>query len=65
MVKPGDQAVDNQIKSVADKLLKDKNQEVTIISQDKGFDEFIKQKNKSGKQISRAKSVRDRMKKKK
>lgn len=62
LVKPGDQAVDNQIKSVAGNLLKNKNQKVTIISQDKGYDKYIKQKKKSGKSISREKSVSNSLK---
>lgn len=65
LVKPGDQAVDNHIKSEADKLLKYKTQEITIISQDKGYDKYIEKMKKSGKHISRAKSVRDRTKKEK
>ena len=58
---PGDQAVDNQIKTDAGQLCKKKNQRISIISQDKGYREYRdkKNKNKSGNHISVAKSVKD------
>ena len=59
LVKPGDQAVDNQIKSEVGELLKNKNQDIKIVSKDKGYDKYIKVKKKSGKHISRAESVRE------
>lgn len=46
LVKPGDQAVDNQIKAQVGQLLKKKNQDITIVSHDKGFVEFRDRKKK-------------------
>ena len=43
-VKPGDQAVDKQIKKDAGQLLKKKNQVVIIVSQDNDFKEYAKRK---------------------
>ena len=57
-VKPGNQAVDNKIKTDAGKLLQKGNQDVVIVSHDKGFDEYNKKVNgKNGNRIIRAESV--------
>ena len=40
LVSPGNQAVDNQIKAEAGQLLKRRNQDVTIVSQDTGFAKY-------------------------
>ena len=66
LVSPGDQAVDNRIKAEIGQLLKEGNQDVTIVSQDTGYDKYIqKNNNKSGNKISRVKSVREKLKKNK
>jgi hypothetical protein len=68
MVKPGDQAVDNQIKAEAGQLLKKGNQDITFVSHDKGFEKYRdrKKNGKSGNSISVVKSVKEkRMKNKK
>ncbi len=64
-VKPGDQAVDKQIKKDADRLLKKGDQAVTIVSHDKGFVEYENSKNSEGygNHISVAKSVKEGMRK--
>lgn len=66
-VKPGNQAVDNQIMKKADELLKKENVNVIIVSQDKDFERYAKSKKKDvGKgRISTAKSVKEAMKKRK
>lgn len=66
-VKPGDQAVDNAIKSDAGRIIKDKKEKVTIVSQDKGFENYRDKKNKksSKNNIRTAKSVDEAIKKKK
>lgn len=66
LVKPGDQAVDNRIKSDVGQLLKKGNQDITIVSQDKGFEKYRDRKNngKDGNRISVAKSVKERNSKK-
>ena len=62
LVPPGNQAVDNQIKSEAGQEFKRGNPKIRIVSQDKGFDEYIKRKNdrSSRSNITRIKSVRDK-----
>lgn len=62
LVPPGDQAVDNQIKAMAGQLVKESDQEVSIISQDKGFQKFADKKNQhnTGEQIKVSKSVAKR-----
>lgn len=67
LVKPGNQAVDNQIKTEAGQILKKGNQKVTLVSQDKGFEEYAKRKNNSnnGNKISVAKSVKEKINKSK
>lgn len=67
LVPPGDQAVDNQIKAEAGRLLKKGNQDIDIVSQDKGFGKFAKKKNKNelGNHLSTAKSVKEILKKRK
>lgn len=61
-VKPGDQAVDNQIKSEVGQLLKKENQDITIVSHDNGFKEYAEKKknNKGGNHICVIKSVKER-----
>lgn len=62
LVSPGDQAVDNQIKTVAGQILKKgKNQEITIVSHDNGFVQYKNRKNdrNSGNRISVVKSVKE------
>ncbi len=61
LVEPGDQAVDNQIKSEAGQLLKKGNQDITFVSQDKDFVEFKdrKKNGKNGNRITVAKSVNE------
>ena len=61
LVEPGDQAVDNQIKSEAGQLLKKGNQDITFVSQDKDFVEFKDRKKNGGKgnRIAVAKSVKE------
>ena len=61
LVEPGNQAVDNKIKDEARRLAKQKNQNVTIVSQDKGFQE-VRGKRKNGSRISTAKSVKEKLK---
>ena len=63
LVSPGNQAVDNQIKAEAGQLLKKRNQDVTIVSQDTGFAKYRdrKKNNKLGNKISTAKSVREKL----
>ena len=63
LVAPGDQAVDNQIKSEAGRLLKSGNNDVTIVSQDKDFKEYSSRKKKENKRnrISTAKSVQEKI----
>lgn len=63
LVSPGNQAVDNQIKAEAGQLLKKRNQEITIVSRDKGFDDFKKRKNdrSSGNRINRVESVKNKL----
>ncbi len=61
LVEPGNQAVDNRIKDEARRLAKQKNQNVTIVSQDKGFQE-VRGKRKNGSRISTAKSVKEKLK---
>ena len=65
LVTPGDQAVDNQIKTEVGQLLKKGNQDITIVSQDTGFAKYRdrKKSNKLGNKISTAKSVGERLKK--
>lgn len=62
LVKPGDQAVDNQIKSEVGQLLKKENQDITIVSHDNGFKEYAEKKknNKGGNHICVIKSVKER-----
>lgn len=64
LVSPGDQAVDNQIKAEAGRLLKRGNQDVTFVSHDRGFDEYKKRKDdrSSGNRITTVKSVKDILK---
>ena len=66
LVKPGDQAVDNEIKAEAGRLLKEKKN-VAIVSQDKGFKKYGDKKNKNsyGSKVKTAKSVKEVIKKKK
>lgn len=61
LVSSGDQAVDNQIKAEAGRLLKKGNQEVTFVSHDKGFDKYKNRKKdrSSGNRITTVKSVKD------
>jgi len=67
LVEPGDQAVDNQIKSEAGQLLKKGNQDITLVSQDKDFVEFKdrKKNGRNGNRITVAKSVNEGQSKKK
>ena len=67
LVPPGDQAVDNQIKAMAGQLVKESDQKVSIISQDKGFQKFAAKKNQhnTGEQITVSKSVAKRKQRKK
>ena len=60
-VKPGPQAVDNKIIQEAERITKEENQKVTIISQDTGYKK-IKGKKKNGSSISTAKSVSEKQK---
>lgn len=60
-VKPGPQAVDKKIIQEAKKITENKNQKVTIISQDTGYKK-IKGKKKNGSSISTAKSVSEKQK---
>ena len=61
-VKPGNQAVDNQIKTEVGQLLKKENQDISIVSQDKGFVKYgnRKENGKDGNSINVVKSVEDR-----
>ena len=61
LVEPGNQAVDNQIKSEAGQLLKKGNQDITFVSQDKDFVEYKdrKKNGKNGNRITVAKSVKE------
>lgn len=63
LIKPGDQAVDNQIKTEAGQLLKNGNQDITIVSQDSDFVEFRDRKKNEGfgNRISTAKSVNEKL----
>ena len=65
LVKPGNQAVDNQIKAQVGQLLKMENQDITIVSHDKGFNEFAgrKKRKHEGTRILVVKSVKDRLSK--
>ena len=65
LVPSGPQAVDNQIKTEAGRLLKKKNQEVTFVSQDSDFKKYAdrKKNNELGNKISTAKSVEEELKK--
>lgn len=67
LVKPGNQAVDNQIKAEAGQLLKKGNQDITFVSHDKGFEKYKdkKQNTKGGNHISVSKSVKEKSSKKK
>lgn len=67
LVKPGDQAVDNQIKAEAGQLLKNGNQDITFISQDPDFAEYRDRKKNTGlgNRISTAKSVSEKLNRKK
>lgn len=67
LVKPGNQAVDNQIKAEAGQLLKKGNQDITFVSHDKGFEKYKdkKQNTKGGNHISVAKSIKEKSSKKK
>ena len=47
--KKGDQAVDNRIKAVLGNAMKDRPQNAMVISQDKGYDEFLEKKRKKFK----------------
>ena len=65
-VKPGDQAVDKQIKKDAGKLLKKKDQVVIIVSQDNDFKEYEKRKRAKGlprNKLTIVKSVAEALKK--
>lgn len=64
LVKPGDQAVDNWIKSNAGQLLKKGHQDVAFISQDKGYKKYKdrKQNEQNGNKIYVAKSVEEILK---
>lgn len=64
LVKPGNQAVDNQIKTEAGRLLKNGNQDITFVSQDTGFAKYKNRKknNKLGNKISTVKSVKEKLK---
>ena len=57
-VKPGNQAVDNRIKSEAGQRYSN-GESVYIVSQDKGFSKFAKKKDNAGKKIHAVKSVID------
>lgn len=65
LVPPAPQAVDNRIKSKAGQLLKKRNQDVIIVSQDSDFKKYVdrKKNNELGNKISTAKSVEERLKK--
>lgn len=69
LISPGNQAVDNVIKSRTGQLLKEKNQNIKIISQDKGFQRYInKKKEKSelnGNKVCVCKNVDEALTKKK
>ena len=67
LVPPGDQAVDNQIKAMAGQLVKEPDQKVSIISQDKGFQKFAAKKNQhnTGDPIIVSRSVAKRKQRKK
>lgn len=60
LVEPGSQAVDNKIKTEVGSLLKKGNQDIGIVSQDKGFAEFVRRKRnkKLDNYISTYKSVK-------
>lgn len=62
LVKPGNQAVDNQIKAEAGQLLKKRNQDITVVSHDKGYEKYGDKKNggRDGNRFSVAKSVKDK-----
>lgn len=55
-VKPGNQAVDNRIKSEAGQRYSN-GESVYIVSQDKGFSKYAKKKDNAGKKIHAVKSV--------
>jgi len=57
-VKPGNQAVDNRIKSEAGQRYSN-GESVYIVSQDKGFSKYAKKKDNAGKKIHAVKSVID------
>lgn len=67
LVPSGNQAVDNQIKAEAGQLLKNRNQDITFVSQDTDFAKYKdrKKNNKLGNKISTAKSVEEKLKKNK
>ena len=67
LVPPGNQAVDNQIKAMAGQLVKEPDQKVSIISQDKGFQKFAAKKNQhnTGDPIIVSRSVAKRKQRKK
>lgn len=62
LVKPGNQAVDNQIKTEAGQLLKKGNQDITFVSHDRDFAEYGERKKnrKDGNRITVVKSVKNR-----
>lgn len=63
LVSPGSQAVDNQIKTEAGRLLKKENQDVVFVSYDSDFKEYAdKKNNKSQNRISVVKSVGEALK---
>ena len=62
LVEPGDQAVDKRIKKETEIITRKKNQKVTIVSQDKGFQK-VQCKKKNGSSIFTAKSVKEKKKK--
>ena len=63
LVAPGKQAVDKEIKAEVERYLKKGNQDITIVSQDKGFKKFIdkKRNNNLKNTISMAKSVAEKL----
>lgn len=63
-VPPGNQAVDNRIKTKVGQLLKKKNQDITIVSQDTDFKKYIdkKRNNNLKNKISVTKSVAEKLK---
>ena len=68
LVAPGNQAVDTQIKTEIEQLMKSGNQDIAIVSQDKGFDKFKRnkmKKKKGGNSICVVKSVNEAMKQRK